>query len=226
MAKRKTSGNRHPAFPPKLGSPPEIQAYLNRIPYDDVPGTRSPYWVTVEKRANCFEGALFAAAMLRLLGHPPLIVDLRAENDDDHILAVFRHNGLWGAVAKSNTTTLRYRDPVYRNLRELVMSYFEGYINTLGDKTLRSYSRPLHLGRYDRRNWATTGEDLSDIGEDLDRMTHTPLLSRKGIRALTPADRDLYKAVFLGSLKSGLYKAERRDKKGSTSPRARRPRSG
>jgi hypothetical protein len=221
MATRRRSDRRIPVFPPKLRSPAEIQIYLNRIPYDDAPGTRSPYWVTVEKRANCFEGALFAAAMLRLLGFPPLLVDLRAVNDDDHVLAVFRRNGLWGAVAKSNTTILRYRDPVYRSLRELVMSYFEGYINTLGDKTLRSYSRPLHLGRYDRRNWVTTAEDLSGIGDDLNRMRHYPLIPAGAARILVPSDRDLFQAVFLGSLEAGLYKPRPKTRRKS----GRRPRS-
>jgi hypothetical protein len=222
MAKKNSAAKPRPAFPPKLGSPFEIQSYLNRIPYDDVPGTRSPYWVTIEKRANCFEGALFGAAMLRLLGFPPLLVDLRADNDDDHVLAVFRKKALWGAVAKSNTTVLRFREPVYRSLRELVMSYFEGYINTLGDKTLRAYSRPLDLSRYHRRNWVTTAEDLSDIGDDLDRMKHIPLLPPHAVRALSPSDSDLFKAVFLGSVESGLYKAKPGKKlKAGSRPRGR-----
>jgi hypothetical protein len=165
--------------------------------------------VAHEKSANCFEGALFAAAALRRLGHAPLIVDLYAVNDDDHVLAVFRSKGAWGAVAKSNTTTLRYRDPIYRDLRELVLSYFEGYFNVYGVKTLRSYSRPLDLRRFDRRQWMTTDEDLGYIGDELNRIAHVPIVSASRARSLRPADRDEVKACFLGSVRSGLYRAKR-----------------
>jgi hypothetical protein len=100
----------------RLGSPVEIQSYLNTLAYDPIPGTASPRRVIREGKANCFEGALFAAAALRRLGHPPLLVDIRAHNDDDHILAVFRQNGAWGSVAKSNFTVIRFREPVYRSI--------------------------------------------------------------------------------------------------------------
>ncbi len=218
---RRSDHERPFRFPAGLNTPFEIQKYLNRMLYDDRPGTRSPRWVTAEKRANCFEGALFAAAALRRIGWRPLLVDLRAVNDDDHVLAVFKRDGLWGAVAKSNMTTLRFREPVYRTLRELVMSYFEGYINTIGEKTLRSYSRPLDLARFDRLGWETTDEDLSWIGERLDRMRHIPVISPREARRLQKSDRDLFKAAFLGSLKSGLYRAKRRKKPKPPAPRRR-----
>ncbi len=192
-----------------LTSPAKIQAYLNRIPYDVDCAARSPRWVMRERRATCFEGALLAAAALRRLGHAPRIVDLRAWNDDDHVLAVFEANGRWGAIAKSNTTVLRFREPVYRGLRELVMSYFEVYINTEEQKTLRSYSRPLVLSRYDDRNWMTTDESLEYIGERLDAMAHVPLVTRRMIRALAPADPDLLRAALLGANAAGLYRARK-----------------
>jgi hypothetical protein len=196
-----------------LTGPFEIQEQLDRIPYDDVPGTRSPRWVLRERRANCFEGALFAAAALRRLGHPPLIVDMYAVNDDDHILAVFRKRGLWGAIAKSNMTTLRFREPVYRTLRELVMSYFDVYFNTLGDKTLRSYARPLDLARFDRRSWMTTAEDLGYIGDVLNGLPHAPLLSPGAVGALNKVGPLLFRAGMLGAKPSGLFWAKERTRK-------------
>jgi hypothetical protein len=192
-----------------LSNPHRIQAFLDRIPYDDKPGTRSPRWVIREREAHCFEGALFAAAALRRLGHRPLVVDMYAVNDDDHVIAVFRRRGLWGAVAKSNYVTLRFREPVYRTLRELVMSYFDLYFNTLGDKSLRSFARPLDLGRFDRRGWMTTDEDIGYIGDELNRMKHIPILGPGQVRALNRIDKLLFRAAMLGAKASGLYQAKK-----------------
>jgi len=196
-------------FLDRLGDPHGIQAFLDRIPYDDKPGTRSPRWVIRERTAHCFEGALFAAAALRRLGHRPLVVDMYAVNDDDHVIAVFRRKDLWGAVAKSNYATLRFREPVYRTLRELVMSYFDFYFNTLGDKSLRSFARPLDLGRFDRRGWMTTDEDIGYIGDELNRMKHIPILARGQVRALNRIDKLLFRAAMLGAKASGLYQAKK-----------------
>jgi len=224
MSRAKPANRKEPAAPPqasvwtkdeerflnRLSGPFEIQAFLDRIPYDDVPGTRSPRWVIRERRANCFEGALFAAAALRRLGHRPLIVDMYAVNDDDHILAVFRRRGLWGAIAKSNMTTLRFREPVYRTPRELAMSYFDVYFNTLGDKTLRSYARPLDLSRFDRRGWMTTSDDIGSIGDVLNGMKHTPLLAPGAARSLHRVGPLLFRAGMLDAKLSGLYRAKER----------------
>ncbi|MBN1539844.1 MAG: hypothetical protein JW939_06840, partial [Candidatus Thermoplasmatota archaeon] len=163
-------------IPTGLDNPYRIQSFLDSIPYDPSPECRSPRIVLDEARAHCFEGALLAAACLRKLGHPPLLVDLRAENDDDHVIAVFNRRGLWGAIAKSNFTTLRFREPVYRTIRELAMSYFDLYFNTIGQKTMRSYSAPFDLSRFDNRQWMTTKDDLENIGEALDRSRHYPLI--------------------------------------------------
>lgn len=190
----------------ELRDPMRIQEYLNGLQYNDRGTAMSPRRVMRERAAHCFEGALFAAAALRTRGHPPLIVDMLAHNDDDHVIAVFRKNGLWGAVAKSNTTMLRFREPVYRSLRELVMSYFEMYFNTDGYKSLISYSRPLDLSTYDRRCWSTTEEDLQFIGDRLSEIRHTPLLTEAQRKSLSKADPDLMKGCFLGSIESGLYK--------------------
>jgi hypothetical protein len=190
----------------KLDSPIKIQRYLNKIAYDPEYATSSPRWIIKEKKANCFEGALFAAAALRQLNHPPRLVDIRSWNDDDHVIAVFKERGRWGAVAKSNYTVLRFREPVYRSVRELVMSYFDVYFNAIGQKTMRSYSRPLDLTQFDRRDWMTTDEDLGYIGDKLDAMAHVRVLTPAMVRALNPADSDLVKAGLLGARKSGLFK--------------------
>lgn len=194
----------------KLKTPPAIQAWLNALKYDADYRARSPRRVMRERKAACFDGAMFAAAALRELGHRPRLVDLRAWNDDDHVLAVFTEDGLWGAVAKSNTTVLRYREPVYRSLRELVMSYFEVYFNTVGQKTLRSYSRPLDLATLDGRGWQTDEDDLNWIGDRLDALQHLPVVTPAQVRRLTDVDPDLMRAGFLGAVQAGLFQARRR----------------
>jgi len=193
----------------RLDRPIEVQRWLNRIAYDPEYATSSPRLVMRDRKANCFEGALFAAAALRELGHRPLLVDIRSWNDDDHVIAVFRERGRWGAVAKSNFTVLRFREPVYRLVRELVMSYFDVYFNAIGQKTMRSYSRPLDLTRFDRRDWLTTSEDLGYIGDALDDAPHIRVLTPAMVRTLNPADPDLVRAGLLGSKRSGLFKPKR-----------------
>jgi hypothetical protein len=190
----------------RLDRPFKIQRWLNRLAYDADYATSSPRWVIKERKANCFEGALFAAAALRQLGHPPRLVDIRSWNDDDHVIAVFQERGRWGAVAKSNYTVLRFREPVYRSIRELVMSYFDVYFNPIGQKTMRSYSRPLHLAQFDARAWMTTDEDLGYIGDKLDDMAHIKVMTPAMVRALNLADPDLVRAGLLGARKAGLFK--------------------
>ncbi len=193
----------------KINTPKKIQLYLNRLGYDPQPGTASPRWVMKERKANCFEGALFAAAALRRIGHPPLLVDMRAVNDDDHVLAVFRRNGAWGCVAKSNYTVLRFREPVYRSVRELMMSYFDVFFNPIGEKTLREYSVPFDLRRFDKDEWMTTDKDVSYIGDALDRARHYKVMTTRQIRGLQITDKDLVKAGLLGAKTAGLYKPKK-----------------
>ena len=123
-----------------LRTPAGIQRALDAMPYHIGHTAWSPRRVLREQTAHCLEGAIFAAAALRALGFPPLLLDLEAVQDTDHVLAVFRIDRRWGAIAKSNFTGLRYREPVYRDLRELVMSYFDGYMNLRGERTLRAYA--------------------------------------------------------------------------------------
>ena len=189
-----------------LPSPIKIQHYLNAIAYDPEYATSSPRRVIKEKKANCFEGALFAAAALRQIGHKPLLVDIASWNDDDHVVAVFKKLGRWGAVAKSNFTVIRFREPVYKSLRELVMSYFDVYFNAIGQKTMRSYSLPLNLAQFDQRNWMTTDEDIGYIGDKLNQIKHIRMLTPAMVHSLNLVDKDLVKAGLLGAKPEGLFK--------------------
>jgi len=193
------------AFAQRLASPSAIQRFLNQCAYSTHDACASPFRVMRSASAHCAEGAYFAAAMLRLMGHPPLVLDLSAEQDDDHVIAPFRSNGKWGAVAKSNTTMLRYREPVYRSLRELAMSYFEMYFNIRGLKSLRGYSRPLSLARFDRHCWMVSDDDLEYIGDYLTLCPHTPLLTPAEVARCSAADGDLMRVCFSGSDPAGLF---------------------
>jgi hypothetical protein len=189
-----------------MKDPDKIQGFLDSIDYNPSYECRSPRWVIRKRSAHCFEGALFAAAALGFIGYPPLIVDLKAFNDDDHVIAVFKERGHWGAVAKSNFTSLRFREPVYRSLRELVMSYFDFYFNLNRDKSLRSYSPPLDLTRYNKREWSTTDEDLEYIGDKLEQLRHYPVIDKMMIDKLNKASETMLKAGMLGSNEDGLFK--------------------
>jgi hypothetical protein len=186
----------------RLSTPDKVQRYLDDLTYNLEKGgdtVRSPRRVMRDHTAHCAEGAFFAAAAFRVNGRPPLIVDLEADNDDDHVLAVYRERGLWGSVAISKFSGLRFRAPVYRTIRELVMSYFEDYFNWDGDRTLRAYSRPLSLARFDRINWMTAEEDLWPVVEWLSVAHHTPLVGRAVVKRLPRVDRRSYQAGVFGA---------------------------
>jgi hypothetical protein len=197
------------SFLKTINDPDKIQGFLDSIEYNPNYECRSPRWVIRKKSAHCFEGALFAAAALQFIGYQPLIVDMKAFNDDDHVIAVYNVDGHWGSVAKSNFTTLRYREPVYRTLRELVMSYFDFYFNLDGYKSLRSYSLPLNLNNYDSRHWATTDEDLEYIGDKLEKMRHFPVVNGRMIKELSRASDIMLRAGMLGSNVEGLFKPKK-----------------
>jgi hypothetical protein len=183
-----------------LGTPRGIQRALDAMPYHLASTAWSPRRVLRERTAHCLEGAIFAAVALRALGFPPLVLDLEAVQDTDHVIAVYQERGHWGAIAKSNFSGLRYREPVHRSLRELVMSYFEGYINLRGDRTLRAYSRPVNLARFDRVHpgWMTAETDLWWVAEHLLRIRHTPLLTPAMIARLSRVDRRSLAAGMVG----------------------------
>jgi hypothetical protein len=193
-----------------LDSPAKISRFLDKLAYDARDETISPRRVLRERRAHCFSGAIFAAAALRNLGYAPLIVDQRAVNDDDHIIAVYRKDGCWGAIAKSNFTTLRAREPVYRSVRELIMSYFDFYFNTAGEMTLREYSRPFNLKRFDKDDWMTSEKDLSYIGRELDKTRHVRVASPAQVRRYGVAGAQLVKASLLGANTKGLFRPKAR----------------
>ncbi len=147
------------------------------------------------------EGALLAAAALRVNGHPPLVMDLEAVHDDDHVVALYREHGLWGGIAKSNFAGLRFRAPIYRSLRELALSYFEHYYNLHGERTLRSYSVPVNLARLDSQCWMTSEEDVWCVPEALIAARHYPLFPDKVARALPRLDRRSFEAGMTGWVK-------------------------
>jgi hypothetical protein len=170
------------------------------MPYHTAGTAWSPRLVLREHTAHCLEGAIFAAAALRVLGHPPLLLDLEAAQDTDHVIAVFRLRGHWGAIAKSNFSGLRYREPVYRSVRELVMSYFEGYVNLRGERTLRAFSRPVNLQRFDRTHpgWMVSDGDLWWVAEHLVEVPHRRLLRPAMVRGLSRVDRRSLDAALAG----------------------------
>jgi hypothetical protein len=131
---------------------------------------------------------MLAACALWVHGEPPLLLDLRAERDYDHVVALFRRGGCWGAISKTNPAVLRWRDPVYRNLRELAMSYLHEYANKRSQKTLRSYAGPFDLRRFAPEVWVTNGKNCWDVGATLDDLPHQPLLTRKQARGLRLRD--------------------------------------
>jgi hypothetical protein len=191
----------------RLTTPARIQAFLDDLTYSSDNFYRCPLRVLRDRTAHCFDGGMFAAAMLRRLGHPPLVLDmLPNKRDDDHLLALFKRDAHWGAIAKSNFSGLRFREPIYRSLRELVMSYFEQYFNLHGEKTLRGYTVPLNLKRFDRQGWLVRDEPLDQIADRLDEIRKVWVLAPGMERRLTRADKRLVAAGLLGVNEAGLYK--------------------
>ncbi len=194
-----------------LSTPARIQAFLDNTPYSTDAFYRCPLRVLREGTAHCFDGALFAAAAFRRIGLPPLIIDmLPNDRDDEHLLAVYKIADHWGAVGKSNFVGLRFREPVYRNLRELVMSYFEQFYNRAGEKTLRGYTVPLNLTTFDSLNWMTSDEHLQEIAARIDGIQRRPLLTRSMIARLSRLDERSIESGLLGANPDGLYRLSTR----------------
>jgi hypothetical protein len=191
----------------RLASPAKVQAFLDGLAYSHEEIYRCPLRVLRDRKAHCYDGAVLAAALLGRIGYPPLLVNLfpKSQGDDEHLLAVYRQRGAWGAVAKSNFVGLRSREPVYRTLRELVISYFEHYYNTAREKTLRSYTRPLNLAAFDRHEWLTRDETMDLIAERLSAMRRTAVLTRRMIEGLSLMDDRSYRAGLAGSDPAGLF---------------------
>jgi hypothetical protein len=181
-----------------LKTPHGIQRFIDAMPYHLATTSWSPRRVLAERTSHCLEGAIFGAAALRAIGHPPLLLDLEAVNDTDHVIAVYRERGHWGAIAKSNYAFLEYREPIYRTLRELALSFFPAYFNLRGDRTLRTFSRPVDLTRFDSRDWMTSEKDVWFIAEYLLTIPHTPMFGpaiAKRLHRMGPRD---FKAGLFG----------------------------
>lgn len=187
----------------RLSTPEKVLGYLDGLEYNLEPDgdtVRSPRRVMRDRTAHCAEGAFLAAAAFRVNGLPPLILDLEAnDRDDDHVLALYRERGLWGAVGMSKFAGLRYRSPIYRTLRELALSFMEHYYNWDGERTLRAYSRPVSLARFDRIAWMTAEEDLWPVVEHLSVIPHTPLIPAAVGRRLARLDKRSYEAGLHGA---------------------------
>jgi hypothetical protein len=175
----------------RLDTPQKIQAYLHELKQNfelDGDSCRPVREVLRTQRAHCIEGAMLAAAALWVHGEPPLLLDMRAERDFDHVVALFRRNGRWGAISKTNGIGLRWRDPVYRSLRELAMSYFHEYANRRDQKTLREYSVPFDLRRMDTSLWVSGTKNCWSVGEKLDELRHFSLVNGRHLKAVTRRD--------------------------------------
>jgi hypothetical protein len=181
-----------------LKDPHGIQRLLYDQPYHLADTAWSPRRVLRENTSHCFEGAIFAAAALRVNGYPPLVIDLEAEHDTDHVIAVYKVGDHWGAISKSNFSGLGYREPIFRSLRELAMSFFDAYFNLRREKTLRRFSHPVNLVRFDRRKWMTTGQPIWFIAEYLLTIRHFPLLQPHMIRRLHRLGDRAFRAGCLG----------------------------
>ncbi|MFA5991516.1 MAG: hypothetical protein WC794_04710 [Candidatus Doudnabacteria bacterium] len=178
----------------RLSTPAKIQDYLNGLKFNfEKQGETcySPRMVIKNKTAHCMEGAMFAAAALDFCGARPWVVDLRSikPQDDDHVIAVFKQFNCFGAISKTNHGVLRYREPVYKTLRELIMSYFHEYFLNTGQKTLREYSDLVDLKIFDYLDWRTSKEHLFAIPQKLDKVKHHKILLPQQIKNLRPADK-------------------------------------
>ncbi len=181
-----------------LNTPKKIQDFLDnlKINFEENGDTcMSPRMVLKTGKAHCMEGAMLAAVALRLQGSKPLVVDLTSTRDDfDHVITVFKQNNHWGAITKTNHAVLRYREPVYKTIRELVMSFFHEYFKDDGRKTLRSYSSPVDLSKFDKKGWMTAEEDVWYIPEHLCDVPHKNILNKSQIANLRKAHKTEIKA--------------------------------
>ena len=180
-----------------LKDPYGIQRYLDAMPYHLQDTAWSPRRVLRENTSHCYEGALFAAAALRVNGYPPLLLDFESVHDTDHVIAIYRVDGCWGAVAKSNFTGCRFREPVHRTLRELAISYFNLYFNLRGERTLRTFSRPVNLKRFDHLDWMTSEKPVWFVAEYLLTIFHYRLISLAQAKRLHRVDGRLFRAECL-----------------------------
>lgn len=189
----------------RLKTPGDIQRFLETVPYSSEPVYRSPRAVLNDRKAHCFDGAMLAAAALERLGYEPLLVDMYAHRDDAHVLAVYREGKRWGAIAKSNFVGLRGRAPVYRDLRELAMSYFESYFNLERRPSLRSVSKPVKLRRFEKLAWRINDDAMNTIADVLDATFHQELVGQSLAKSLDDIDQRTWDGHTVGTDFAGAY---------------------
>lgn len=165
-----------------LNTPFAIQEYLDSLTYKGEERDRSPLNVMLDGQAHCLDGGFLAALALWQIGFTPLLIDIVSDPgvDEDHVLALYQIEGRWGALAKTNYINLGFREPVYKNLRELVMTYFEHYVSIHQKKVLTGYTRPIDASRYTHLNWA-----WDEAGANILYYKH--FYGRKAIRLITPS---------------------------------------
>ena len=190
-----------------LKTPTHIQQYLDELHYDERGGARSPRRVMESGKAQCYSGALFAAAALRELGYPAQIMWIDAVEDDGHCLALFERGGLWGAVAKSNFTGIRSREPIYP-YHALGLSYFEDFFNILGKRTMRAFTVPIDLEQFEKRNWRFSGGDLLYVDRAIDTAERAWKLPGSVERKLSRVSKDVMQAGLLGANPEGLWRPD------------------
>lgn len=198
----------------RLMTPQKIQDYLDTLPINfEVSGETymSPRRAIRAKTAHCFEGALVAAAVLAYHGQKPLLLDFRTiPADEDHVVTLFRQNSYWGAISKTNHAILRYREPVYRTVRELALSFFHEYLMGDGRKSLRAYSRPFNLSKFPLEKWVTMQDELDWLVEALDSSKHFPIVPKKNLRVLRKAYPIELRAMKLVEWRSPVRLKKRR----------------
>lgn len=191
-----------------LNTPDKIQIFLDQLTYNPENSVLSPRYVMLTNEGHCLEGCLLAAAALELQGVKPLMVDLRAYKDDDHVITVYKTKTGWGSISKSNTTLLAGREPFYRSIHELVMSYFSFYFNVAGNLSLYAYSEPINLNRYNHWDWRTTESNLEEMGLAFCDEIHYELASIGQLKKLSKVKDRVKDACFLGADPDGLYKVD------------------
>ena len=189
----------------RLNTPDRVQTQLDKMVYRCESVYVPPLLSLREGRAHCFDGALLAALALLHAGFEARLIDLCAEDDDDHVLCGFRHRGLWGAVAKSNFPGLRFREPIFKTPRELVLSYFENYFNLKGKKSLRRFSTPIRLPSLNRVPWDVNFSAAEGIVEKLEGAKHTDIVSQASVRRLREVDSRFYASQMVGVDLAGAY---------------------
>ena len=190
-----------------LKTPAHIQAYLDELPYDEKGGASSPRVVMRNNKAQCYSGVLFACAALRELGYPPRLLWFDAVEDDGHAIALYERNGLWGSVAKSNFTTIRSREPVYPYLA-LGLSYFDGYYNSTGKRTMRAFTEPVDLEPFESRGWRFAEDDMEYVDQAIDTAPRAWTLPPELANEINPVSESLRQAGLLGANPEGLWKPE------------------